>query len=139
MLTRQPSDESCDEAPARPSLPTMARHWGGVGFLGFGGPPAHIALLRDLCVDREGWLTPREFEDATAACNLLPGPASTQLAVVSAWRVGGPVGAVVGGAAFILPGLVLILALAALFLAAAPPALLLPEPSSVSPFRSGLP
>jgi chromate transporter len=77
--------------------------------------------LRDLCVDRKGWLTPREFEDAIAACNLLPGPASTQLAIFSAWRVGGPPGAVVGGAAFILPGLVLILALAALFLAASPP------------------
>jgi len=116
-VARQPPDD----APARPSLPTIARHWGRIGCVGFGGPPAHIALLRDLCVDRKRWLTPREFEDAIAACNLLPGPASTQLAIFSAWRVGGPLGAVVGGAAFILPGLVLILALAALFLAAAPP------------------
>jgi chromate transporter len=77
--------------------------------------------LRQLCVDREEWLTPREFEDAIAACNLLPGPASTQLAIFSAWRVGGPLGALVGGAAFISPGLVLILGLAALFLAASPP------------------
>jgi chromate transporter len=52
---------------------------------------------------------------------LLPGPASTQLAIFTAWRVAGPAGALVGGAAFILPGLVVILALAALFLAASPP------------------
>ena len=63
----------------------------------------------------------REFEDAIAACNLLPGPASTQLAIFCAWRLRGRVGALVGGAAFIVPGLVLILALAALFLATAPP------------------
>ena len=95
--------------------------WGRIGCTGFGGPPAHIALLRDLCVDRRQWLTPHEFEDAVAACNLLPGPASTQLAILSAWRVAGPVGGVVGGAAFILPGLVAILVLAGVFLAGAPP------------------
>jgi chromate transporter len=102
-------------------LRTVAREWGRIGCIGFGGPPAHIALLRDLMVDRRQWLTAREFEDAIAACNLLPGPASTQLAIFSAWRVAGLPGALVGGAAFILPGLVLILALAAVFLAASPP------------------
>jgi chromate transporter len=106
---------------APPSLRHVAGQWGRIGCIGFGGPPAHIALLRELCVDRKRWLTPREFEDAVAACNLLPGPASTQLAILSAWRVAGPWGALVGGAAFILPGLALILGLAALFLAAAPP------------------
>jgi chromate transporter len=105
----------------RPSLRTVAGQWGRIGAIGFGGPPAHIALLRDLCVDRKEWLTAHDFEDAIAACNLLPGPASTQLAIFCAWRVAGPLGALVGGAAFILPGLVLILGLAALFLAAAPP------------------
>jgi chromate transporter len=106
---------------ARPSLRHVAGQWGRIGCIGFGGPPTHIALLRELCVDRKRWLTAREFEDAIAACNLLPGPASTQLAILSAWRVAGPVGAIVGGAAFIIPGLALILALAAVFLAAAPP------------------
>jgi chromate transporter len=58
---------------------------------------------------------------AIAACNLLPGPASTQLASFCAWRVSGRLGALLGGAAFILPGLVVILALAVLFLAGSPP------------------
>jgi chromate transporter len=104
-----------------PGLPTVAREWGRIGCIGFGGPPAHIALLRQLCVERRGWLEAREFEDAIAACNLLPGPASTQLAIFCAWRVRGRVGALVGGVAFIVPGLILILALAALFLATSPP------------------
>jgi chromate transporter len=108
--------------PDSPSLGTILREWGRLGCIGFGGPPAHIALLRELCVEQRRWLDGEEFEDAIAATNLLPGPASTQLAVFCAWRLGGNAGALVGGLAFILPGLVLILALAAFFLASSPPA-----------------
>jgi chromate transporter len=104
-----------------PRLATVVREWGRIGCIGFGGPPTHIALLRRLCVERRAWLTPHEFEDAVAACNLLPGPASTQLSIFCAWRVAGVAGALAGGAAFIVPGLALILALSALFLAGAPP------------------
>src|SRR2546421_795829 len=104
-----------------PSLWTVLREWGRLGCIGFGGPPTHIALLRQLCVERRGWLDAREFEDAVAACNLLPGPASTQLAIFCAWRVRGRGGALLGGVAFIVPGLVVILALAALFLTGSPP------------------
>jgi chromate transporter len=108
--------------PARAGLRTVLREWGRIGCIGFGGPPAHIALLRELCVTRRGWLTARDFEDAVAACNLLPGPASTQLAIYCAWRVAGRPGALVGGLAFVVPGLVLILALSVPFLESAPPA-----------------
>ncbi len=106
---------------APPGLGTVVREWGRIGCVGFGGPPTHIALLRRLCVERRGWLGSEEFEDAIAACNLLPGPASTQLAIYCARRVRGRAGAIAGGAAFILPGLVMILALAAIFLSASPP------------------
>ena len=110
-------------APARQdvSLLTIAREWGRIGCIGFGGPPAHIALLRQLCVDRRGWISAQEFEDGIAATNILPGPASTQLAIFCAWRLRGPRGALVGGACFIVPGLIVILALSAVFLAAHPP------------------
>jgi chromate transporter len=111
--------------PESPGLATIAREWGRIGVTGFGGPPAHIALLRRLCVERNGWIDAREFEDAIAACSLLPGPASTQLAILCAWRLRGRPGALVGGAAFILPGLVIILALSALFLASSPPRVVL--------------
>ncbi len=101
-------------------LRLIAREWGRIGCLGFGGPPAHIAMLRRLCLER-GWLTEEEFEHAVATCNLLPGPASTQLAIYCAWRLGGPAGALVGGVAFIAPGLLAVLALASVFLAPHPP------------------
>jgi chromate transporter len=107
--------------PERVSLGTIVREWGRIGCIGFGGPPAHIRLLRDLCVERRRWLDAQEFEDAIAACNLLPGPASTQLAIFCAWRLRGRAGALVGGAAFIVPGLIVILALAVLFLGTSPP------------------
>lgn len=102
-------------------LGQVLREWGRIGCIGFGGPPAHVALLRELCVQRRGWLDAREFEDANAACGLLPGPASTQLAIFCAQRVAGLRGAIVGGLAFILPGLVAVLALAALTLQEGPP------------------
>ena len=103
-----------------PTLAAIARAWGRIGVVGFGGPPTHIALLRELVVDRRTWIRPEQFEDGLAAVNLLPGPASTQLAVYTAWRVRGLAGALVGGLAFIVPGLVLIVALAALFLGSPP-------------------
>jgi chromate transporter len=115
------TDPRSNEEPSRPPLATVAGQWGRIGCIGFGGPPTHIALLRELCVARRRWLSPGEFEDGIAVCNLLPGPASTQLAIFCAWRVAGAAGALVGGLAFILPGLVAILALSSLFLATSPP------------------
>lgn len=109
------------QSETRVSLATIAREWGRIGAFGFGGPAAHVVLLRKLVVEERRWLPARDFEDGFAAANLLPGPSSTQLAIFSAWRLRGAAGAVVGGIGFIVPGLALILALAALFLAGDPP------------------
>jgi chromate transporter len=108
---------AADAVPLR----TIGFHWTRIGVTGFGGPPTHIALLRRLVVDQRHWIDQREFEDALAACNLLPGPASTQLAIFLARRIGGPQGAVVGGLGFIVPAVVLIIALSALFFGETPP------------------
>jgi len=102
-------------------LRTIAAQWTRLGCIGFGGPPAHIALLRKLVVDDRAWMDPREFEDGVAVVNLLPGPASTQLTIYCAWRLRRAAGALVGGAGFILPGLVVILTLSTVFLAEHPP------------------
>ncbi len=113
-------DEPVPDARPDVTLGTIAREWGRIGCTGFGGPPTHIAMLRRL-VEREEWLDETEFEDAIAATNLLPGPASTQLAIYCAWRLRGLPGALVGGACFICPGLAAIIVLAAVFLASNPP------------------
>jgi chromate transporter len=104
------------------SLRTIVAQWGRIGSIGFGGPPTHVALLRRLCVDDRGWMSAAEFEDGIAAANVLPGPMSTQLAIFCAWRVRGALGGLVGGVCFIVPGLVVILALAAVFFGPHPPA-----------------
>ncbi|MBV8712067.1 MAG: chromate efflux transporter [Solirubrobacterales bacterium] len=103
------------------SLRTIALQWTRIGVTGFGGPPTHIALLRRLVVEERHWVDQSEFEDGLAACNLLPGPASTQLAIFLARRIGGPGGAVVGGLGFIVPAVAMIIALSAVFFAQAPP------------------
>ena len=104
-----------------PSLRTIVREWGRIGCIGFGGPPAHIALLRELCIDRRRWISEEQFEHGVAATNVLPGPASTQLAIFCAWRLRGVAGAILGGISFIVPGLILIIALATAFIADDPP------------------
>jgi chromate transporter len=103
------------------SLWTIAREWTRLGCIGFGGPPSHIALFRRMCVEERNWIEATEFEDAIASVNLLPGPASTQLAIFCAWRLRRTVGAILGGVCFISPGLVVILVLSAVFLAHHPP------------------
>ena len=107
----------------RPTAPlgTIAREWLRIGLIGFGGPPAHVTLLRELVVRKNGWMDGRAFEDANAACSLLPGPSSTQLSIFCAYRVGGPVGAVVGGLGFVVPAVVMVIALSVLFLSSSPP------------------
>ena len=103
------------------STAAIAREWTRIGLIGFGGPPTHIAMLRRLLVERERWMDAADFEDANAACGLLPGPSSTQLAILCAYRVGGPRGALVGGLGFVVPALVAVIALAALVLSSSAP------------------
>jgi chromate transporter len=107
--------------PQHAPLGEIAREWLRIGVTGFGGPPAHISLLRRLVVERRGWMDAHAFEDANAACSLLPGPSSTQLAIFCAYRVGGWPGAIVGGLGFVVPAVVMVLALSLLFLSQAPP------------------
>ena len=120
-MPEEPTPESSPDARPDVRLTTIAREWGRIGCIGFGGPPTHIAMLRRLAVEREKWIDEVEFEDAIAATNLLPGPASTQLAIFCAWRLRGLRGALIGGACFICPGLAIIIVLSAVFLASNPP------------------
>jgi chromate transporter len=95
------------------SLGEIARVFLRLGITGFGGPAAHIALMRQEVVERRRWVDDRDFLDLIAATNLIPGPNSTEMAIhLGAKRAGWP-GLFVAGACFILPavGIVLVLAL----------------------------
>ena len=86
-----------------------------LGLTAFGGPAAHIAMFRDEVVTRRGWVTDQEFLDMLAATNLIPGPNSTEMTMHLGYVRAGWRGLVGGGAAFITPAFLIVLALAALY------------------------
>ena len=79
-----------------------------LGVTAFGGPAAHIAMMRDEVVDRRRWLSDREFLDLVAATNLIPGPNSTELAIHLGYRRGGLAGLALAGVCFILPAALIV-------------------------------
>jgi chromate transporter len=89
--------------------------FGQIGLLSFGGPAAQIALAHRELVEKRGWLAEAEFLRALSFCTLLPGPEAMQLVTYAGWRLRGPLGGLLAGSLFILPGAALILALAALY------------------------
>jgi len=103
--------------PSRISYSEMARVFGRIGVLSFGGPAAQIALMHRELVEARDWLSEARFLNALSFCMLLPGPEAMQLATYAGWRMGGVRGGVLAGGLFILPGAVVILVLASLYAA----------------------
>jgi chromate transporter len=99
----------------RVPLGSLVRLYLRLGFAGFGGPLVHIALMETEVVERRRWLSKQEFLDALALCQMLPGPASTQLGTLVCYLKGGLGGALAGGAAFVLPGFCVMLAFTLLY------------------------
>ena len=83
-----------------------------LGVIGFGGPAAHIALMREEVVRRRRWITDERFLDLLGMTNLIPGPNSTEMAIHLGYLRAGWPGLLVGGACFIIPAMVSVLAFA---------------------------
>lgn len=83
-----------------------------LGLIAVGGPAAHVALMRREIVIKRRWMEERAFLDDFAACQLIPGPSSTELAILMGYRRGGAVGLIVAGTLFILPAMLIMLVLA---------------------------
>ena len=83
-----------------------------LGVIGFGGPAAHIALMREEVVRRRRWISDERFLDLLGMTNLIPGPNSTEMAIHLGYLRAGWPGLLVGGACFILPAMVSVLAFA---------------------------
>lgn len=83
-----------------------------LGLTAFGGPAAHIALMEREVVERRAWLSRERFLDLVGACNLLPGPSSTQVAMAVGYDRAGWTGLLVAGGCFILPASLATLGLA---------------------------
>lgn len=83
-----------------------------LGCISFGGPAAHIGYFQRTFVERLGWLTQAEFAQLLALCQLLPGPASSQLGFAIGRQRAGLAGALAAFAGFTLPSFLLLLAAA---------------------------
>ncbi|MGE3727045.1 MAG: chromate efflux transporter [Candidatus Sericytochromatia bacterium] len=80
-----------------------------LGVLGFGGPTAHIALMKQECVERRQWLSEAEFLDLLGITHLIPGPNSTEMAIHLGFRRAGWPGLIVAGLCFILPAMIMVM------------------------------
>jgi chromate transporter len=101
----------------RPTPLQAAAWWFKLGCLSFGGPAGQIALMHAELVERRCWIGPKRFAHALQYCMLLPGPEAQQLATYLGWLLHGPVGGIIAGTLFILPGLAVMLTLATVYVA----------------------
>jgi chromate transporter len=110
-------------APVRPHeqdlvpFRTAVRAWFAISLQTFGGPAGQIAVMQRELVDQRRWISQRRFLHAMNYCMLLPGPEAQQLATYSGHLLHGTRGALVAGGLFVLPGLVALLALSAVYIA----------------------
>lgn len=97
-------------SPTPGKLVEIARYFLFIGIVGFGGPMVHIAMMEDDLVgdDSKEWTDQSIFMEGLAICNMLPGPASTQLGIFMGWIYAGTKGALVAGFFFMLPTFIIV-------------------------------
>ncbi|MFT5117533.1 MAG: chromate transporter [Kiritimatiellia bacterium] len=128
-MSYTPSRESVDKPADKATEPVISanvetaptvteafRVWLSIGLLSFGGPAAQIALIHREVVDKRRWLSEVQFLNALNFCMLLPGPEAMQLVTYTGWRLNGYLGGLVAGVLFVLPGALVMIALAALYI-----------------------
>lgn len=86
-----------------------------LGFFAFGGPAAHIAMMEDEVVSKRRWVSKEKFIDMLGFANLIPGPNSTEMAILLGYIRGGRPGLFLAGICFILPAMAIVLAIAILY------------------------
>ena len=103
-------------APSPVSFFEAFRYWLKLGFISFGGPAGQIAIMHQELVERRRWISEHRFLHALNYCMLLPGPEAQQLATYIGWLMHGTWGGIVAGAMFVLPSLVILIALTWIYL-----------------------
>ncbi len=114
MLNQPARDPHADD-PAHPPFRELLKVFGRIGVMSFGGPAAQIALMHRELVDERRWLSEQQYLSALNFCMLLPGPEAMQLATYAGWRLHGLRGGLAAGLLFVLPGALIIFALALLY------------------------
>jgi chromate transporter len=101
------SETGRHEPTAPTTLGELALLFLRLGATAFGGPAAHIAMMRDEVVIRRKWLTEEHFVDLLGATNLIPGPNSTEMAIHIGWQRRRWAGLAVAGLSFIVPAMLI--------------------------------
>jgi chromate transporter len=115
--TKHSSDSHASQQVSQPqvSLAELAFVCLKIGTIAFGGPPAHIAMMRDEFVRKRQWITDADFLDRLGAANLIPGPSSTEVAIFIGHAKRGWAGLLVAGCCFIIPAAVIVAFIAAAY------------------------
>jgi chromate transporter len=104
-------------APAAVPFAEALRFWLKLGFISFGGPAGQIAIMQTELVERRRWISQRRFLHALNYCMVLPGPEAQQLATYLGWLMHRTWGGIAAGALFVLPSLLLLIALSWIYMA----------------------
>jgi len=99
-------------------LRQATRAWFSISLQTFGGPAGQIAVMQHKLVDEKRWIGQKRFLHALNYCMLLPGPEAQQLAIYVGWLFNGTLGGLIAGILFVLPGVIALLALSALYVGA---------------------
>ena len=102
-------------APRSVAFAQALRFWLKLGFISFGGPAGQIAVLHQELVQRRRWISERRFLHALNYCMLLPGPEAQQLVTYIGWLLHRRWGGIVAGSLFVLPSLLILIALSWLY------------------------
>src|ERR671925_315038 len=118
-MTPAPDERTEARSTARPTdvvpFRSAVRAWFAISLQTFGGPAGQIAVMQRALVDDRRWIGQRRFLHALNYCMLLPGPEAQQLAIYIGWLLNGLRGGLVAGVLFVLPGMLALLALSALY------------------------
>ncbi|MCC6706049.1 MAG: chromate efflux transporter [Gammaproteobacteria bacterium] len=102
-------------APDAPRFREALRYWFRLGLISFGGPAGQIAIMHQELVEKRRWISEGRFLHALNYCMLLPGPEAQQLATYIGWLLHRTPGGVAAGVLFVLPSLLLLIALSWLY------------------------
>jgi chromate transporter len=111
------TDPQNSQAPAPVGFWEALRFWLKLGLISFGGPAGQISIMHQELVERRRWISERRFLHALNYCMVLPGPEAQQLATYIGWLMHRVRGGVVAGALFVLPSLLILIALSWVYVA----------------------
>ncbi len=116
--TPSPTSDADEIAPPAPvSFVEAFWFWLKLGFISFGGPTGQISIMHQELVEQRRWISEKRFLHALNYCMVLPGPEAQQLVTYIGWLMHKRWGGIVAGALFVLPSLILLIALSWVFIA----------------------